>query len=103
MHGATSMAVTAPRSTSIGTEALSSHAEPEQGREPRKHRLAGGVTGHPAAGRGVGPGSDEVDVSLDGLDHVVEVAVERLLGEAQREPLRLAKRDVRREAQRDRV
>ena len=37
------------------------------------------------------PGLEEVDVSLDGLDDVVEVAVERLLGEAQREPLGLAK------------
>ena len=50
--------------------------------------------------RGASAGLDEVDVSLDGLDGVVEVAVERLLGEAQREPLGLAKRNVRWEAQR---
>ena len=36
-------------------------------------------------------GLEEVDVSLDGLDDVVEVAVDGLLGEAQREPLGLAK------------
>jgi pimeloyl-ACP methyl ester carboxylesterase len=44
--------------------------------------------------------SHQVDVLLDGLDHVLVVAAERLLGEAQREALRLAKRHVRRKAQR---